>query len=84
MCHFGALRLSKLFLKFNQGELKLRVNDILNQNVRHQPYNATKTILRIQRGEFAVVDTRYSPSHYSLTKAGLGGGERGDVKIITG
>ena len=73
--------LSKLFLKFNRGELKLRVNDILNQNVginrtSNQNYIEDSKVNSLRR--YAILTFTYS-----LTKTGLGGGERGDVKIIT-
>ncbi len=73
--------LSKLFLKFNRGEVKLRVNDILNQNVginrtSNQNYIEDSKVNSLRR--YAILTFTYN-----LTKTGLGGGERGDVKIIT-
>jgi Outer membrane protein beta-barrel family len=73
--------ISKLFLKFNRGELKLRVNDILNRNVgisrsTNQNYIEDSRVNTLRRyGIFTFT--------YSLSKTGLGGGRNGDVRIIT-
>ena len=72
--------LSKLFLKFNRGEVKLRVNDILNQNIgvgrtSNQNYIEDSKVNSLRR--YAILTFTYS-----LTKTGLGGANSGDVKII--
>ena len=73
--------LSRLFLKFNRGELRLRVNDILNQNIgisrtTNQNYIEDSKVNSLRRyGLLTFI--------YSLTKTGLGSGQRGDVRIIT-
>ena len=72
--------ISKLFLKFNRGELKLRVNDILNRNIgiyrsTNQNYIEDSRVNTIRR--YAILTFTYS-----LTKRGLGGGKGGDIKII--
>lgn len=74
------ISVSKQFLNFNRGELKLRVNDILNRNVG---------INRISNQNF-IEDSRVNTLRrfalltftYSLTKTGLGNGKGGDIKII--
>ena len=71
---------SKLFLKFNRGALKLRVNDIMNRNIgiyrsTNQNYIEDSKVNTIRR--YAILTFTYS-----LTKTGLGGGQGGDIKII--
>jgi hypothetical protein len=73
--------ISKQFLKFNRGELKLRVNDILNRNVginrsTNQNYIEDSRVNTLRR--YAILTFTYS-----LSKTGLGGGRGGDVRIIT-
>ena len=73
--------LSKLILKYNRGEIKLRVNDILNQNIginrsTNQNYIEDSKVNTLRR--YGILTFTYN-----LTKTGLGTGERGDVKIIT-
>ncbi|MFN7687229.1 MAG: outer membrane beta-barrel protein [Sphingobacteriales bacterium] len=68
---------SKLFLKYNRGEVKLRVFDILNQNVG---------IARTSNANY-IEDTRINNLKryfmlsftYSLSKQGLGGGGQGGM-----
>lgn len=72
---------SKQMLKFNRGELKLRINDILNRNVgvsrtSNQNYiedSKTNTIRRYALLSFT----------YSLSKTGLNNAGRGGMQIIT-
>lgn len=73
--------ISKQFLKFNRGELKLRVNDILNRNVgisrsTNQNYIEDSRVNTLRR--YGILTFTYS-----LSKTGLGGGRNGDVRIIT-
>jgi hypothetical protein len=73
--------LSKLMFKYNRGEIKLRVNDILNQNIglnrtTNQNYIEDSKVNTLRR--YGIVTFTYS-----LTKTGLGSEGRGDVKIIT-
>jgi hypothetical protein len=73
--------ISKQFLKFNRGELKLSVYDLLNQNVgvsrtTNQNYIEDKRIINLQR--FFMLSFTYS-----LSKNGLGAGaEKGGLRII--
>lgn len=72
--------LSKQFLKFKRGELKLRVNDILNRNVgvnrsTNQNYIEDSRVNTLRR--YALLSFTYS-----LSKTGLGGAS-GGVRIIT-
>ena len=72
---------SKLFLKFNRGEMKLRVNDILNRNVgiyrsTNQNYIEDSKMNTLRR--YAILTFTYS-----LTKTGLGGARGGDIRIIS-
>ena len=72
---------SKQFLKFNRGELKLRMNDILNRNVgisrsTNQNYIEDSRVNTLRR--YGILTFTYS-----LSKTGLGGGRNGDVRIIT-
>ena len=72
---------SKQFLKFNRGELKLRVNDILNRNIgisrsTNQNYIEDSRVNTLRR--FALLTFTYS-----LSKTGLRGEKGGDVRIIT-
>ncbi len=71
---------SKLFLKFNRGELKLRVNDILNRNLgisrsTNQNYIEDSKVNTIRR--FGLLTFTYS-----LSKTGLSGERGGDIRII--
>ena len=73
--------LGKLMLKYNRGELKLRVNDILNQNIginrtTNQNYIEDSKVNTLRR--YAILTFTYS-----LTKTGLGSEGGGDVKIIS-
>jgi Outer membrane protein beta-barrel family/Carboxypeptidase regulatory-like domain len=73
--------ISKQFLKFNRGELKLRVNDILNRNVgisrsTNQNYIEDSRVNSLRR--FGILTFTYS-----LSKTGLGGGRDGEVRIIS-
>lgn len=73
--------ISKYFLNFNRGELKLRVNDILNENIginrtSNQNYIEDSRVNTLRR--YAILTFTYS-----LTKTGLGTGRSGDVKVIT-
>ena len=73
--------ISKQFLKFNRGELKLSVYDLLNQNVgvsrtTNQNYIEDKRTVNLQR--FFMLSFTYS-----LSKNGLGNGaENGGIRII--
>ncbi|MGZ8549032.1 MAG: outer membrane beta-barrel protein, partial [Chitinophagaceae bacterium] len=72
--------LSRQFLRFNRGELKLRVNDILNRNIginrsSNQNYIEDSRVNTLRR--FALLTITYS-----LTKTGLSSGKGGDIKII--
>ncbi|MGZ8540838.1 MAG: outer membrane beta-barrel protein, partial [Chitinophagaceae bacterium] len=72
--------LSRQFLRFNRGELKLRVNDILNRNIginrsSNQNYIEDSRVNTLRR--FALLTFTYS-----LTKTGLSSGKGGDIKII--
>ncbi len=73
--------LSKMMLKYNRGELKLRVNDILNQNIgvnrtTNQNYIEDSKVNTLRR--YGILTFTYS-----LTKTGLGNTVPDDVKIIT-
>ena len=72
---------SKQFLRFNRGELRLRVNDILNRNIgisrsTTQNYIEDSRVNTLRR--FSLLTFTYS-----LSKTGLNSGRGGDVKIIT-
>jgi hypothetical protein len=73
--------ISKQFLKFNRGEIKLSVYDLLNQNVgisrsTSQNYIEDKRVVNLQR--FFMLSFTYS-----LNKNGLGSGmEKGGIRII--
>ncbi len=72
--------LSKLFLKYNRGELKLRVNDILNRNLgisrnTNQNYIEDSKVNTIRR--FGLLTFTFS-----LSKTGLSGERGGDIRII--
>lgn len=72
--------LSKLFLNFNRGELKLRVNDILNRNIgvsrsSNQNYIEDSRVNNLRR--FALLSFTYS-----LSKTGLNSRKGGDIRII--
>ena len=71
---------SKQFLKFNRGELKLRVNDILNRNIgisrsSNQNYIEDSRVNTLRR--FALLTFTYS-----LSKTGLSSSSGGDVRVI--
>lgn len=73
--------ISKQMLKFNRGELKLRVNDILNRNVgvnrsSNQNYIEDTRVNTLRR--YALLSFTYS-----LSKTGLGGGTGGGIRFIT-
>jgi hypothetical protein len=72
--------ISKQVLKFNRGELKLRVNDMLNRNVgvnrtSNQNYIEDSRVNTLRR--YALLTFTYS-----LAKTGLGGGNNRDLRII--
>ncbi|HKZ66216.1 MAG TPA: outer membrane beta-barrel family protein [Chitinophagaceae bacterium] len=72
--------LSKQFLRFNRGELKLRVNDILNRNIgvsrsTNQNYIEDSRVNTLRR--FALLTFTYS-----LSKTGLNSGKGGDIRVI--
>jgi hypothetical protein len=72
--------ISKQFLKFNRGELKLRVNDILNRNIgvsrsSNQNYIEDSRVNSLRR--YALLTFTYS-----LSKTGLGSGNGGDIRMI--
>jgi len=67
---------SKQMLKFNRGELKLRVNDILNRNVgvsrnSNQNYIEDSRVNTLRR--YAILSFTYSLSKTGLNNAGSGG-----------
>lgn len=71
--------LSKQFLRFNRGELKLSVNDILNRNVgvsrtSNQNYIEDSRVNTLRR--FALLSFTYSLSKVGLNNAAPGGGVR--------
>ena len=74
--------ISKQFLKYNRGELKLGVNDLLNRNVgisrnTNNNYIEDSRVLTLRR--FFLLSFTYS-----LTKSGLGtGGGAGNMRVIT-
>lgn len=73
--------ISKQMLKFNRGELKLRVNDILNRNVgvsrtSNQNYIEDMRVNTLRR--YALLSFTYS-----LSKTGLNNGGGGGMRIIT-
>lgn len=72
--------ISKQFLRFNRGELKLRVNDLLNRNLgvsrtSNQNYIEDSRVNTLQR--FALLTFTYS-----LSKTGLNNAGGKDIKII--
>lgn len=72
--------LSKQFLKFNRGELKLRVNDILNRNTgvtrsSNQNYIEDSRVNNLRR--FGLLTFTYS-----LTKTGLGNSKGDAIRMI--
>ncbi|MFC0776362.1 outer membrane beta-barrel protein [Terrimonas alba] len=72
--------ISKQMLKFNRGELKLRVNDLLNRNVgvsrtSNQNYIEDSRVNTLRR--YALLTFTYN-----LTKTGLGASNGRDVRII--
>jgi len=78
---FWNASLAKQILKFNRGELKLRVYDILNQNVgvsRNTNNNYIEDVRQMTLKRFFMLAFTYN-----LSKTGLGPGGRGDMKIIT-
>lgn len=71
---------SRQFLRFNRGELKLRVNDILNRNIgisrsSNQNYIEDSRVNTLRR--FALLTFTYS-----LSKTGLNTGKGGDIRVI--
>lgn len=69
--------ISKLFLKYNRGEVKLRVFDILNQNVG---ITRTSNANYIEDARINNLKRYFMLSFtYSLSKQGLGGGGQGGV-----
>ncbi len=79
---FWNASLSKQFLRFNRGELKLKAYDILNQNLgisRNSNSNYIEDIRRINLRRFFLLSFTYS-----LNKNGAGQtGPGGNVKIIS-
>ncbi|HKO79363.1 MAG TPA: outer membrane beta-barrel protein, partial [Chitinophagaceae bacterium] len=72
--------ISRQFLRFDRGEIKLRVNDILNRNIgisrsSNQNYIEDSRVNTIRR--FALLTFTYS-----LSKTGLNSGKGGDIRII--
>ncbi len=72
---------SKQFLRFNRGELKVRVNDILNRNIgisrsTNQNYIEDSRVNTLRR--FGLLTFTYS-----LSKTGLRGEKGGDIRIIS-
>ncbi|RZL99661.1 MAG: hypothetical protein EOO88_59390, partial [Pedobacter sp.] len=73
--------ISKQVLKYNRGELKLMVNDMLNRNVRvsrtsNQNYIEDSRTNNLRR--FALLSFTYN-----LSKTGLEGGGGRNVRMIT-
>lgn len=73
--------ISKQMLKFNRGELKIRVNDMLNQNIgvsrnSNQNYIEDSRVNTLRR--YAMISFTYS-----LSKTGLGANQGGNMRIIT-
>ncbi|MGC4035550.1 MAG: outer membrane beta-barrel protein [Chitinophagaceae bacterium] len=71
--------LSRQVLRFNRGEIKLRVNDILNKNIAvsrtsNQNYIEDSRVLNLRR--FFLLSFTYSLTKTGLTKEGAGGGMR--------
>ena len=71
--------LSRQVLRFNRGEIKLRVNDILNKNISvsrssNQNYIEDSRVLTLRR--FFLLSFTYSLTKTGLTKEGGGGGMR--------
>ena len=71
--------ISRQVLKFNRGELKLRVNDLLNRNISvsrstNQNYIEDSRVLTLRR--FFLLSFTYSLTKTGLTKDGPGGGMR--------
>jgi len=72
--------LSKLFLKYERGEFKLRVYDLLNQNVG---ITRTSNANYIEDSRVTILRRYFMLSvTYSLSKAGLKGGGAGNIRII--
>lgn len=72
--------ISRQFLRFNRGELKVRVNDILNRNIgisrsSNQNYIEDSRVNTLRR--FALLTFTYS-----LSKTGLNNGKGGDIRVI--
>lgn len=72
--------LSKQFLNFNRGELKLSVNDILNRNIgvsrsSNQNYIEDSRVNTLRRYGLLTFT-------YSLSKTGLNSGKGGDIRMI--
>jgi hypothetical protein len=73
--------ISKQMLKFNRGELKIRVNDMLNQNIgvsrnSNQNYIEDSRVNTLRR--YAMISFTYS-----LSKTGLGANQGSNMRIIT-
>lgn len=71
--------LSKQMLRFNRGELKLRVNDILNRNVgvsRNSNQNYIEDLRVNTLRRFAILSFTYSLSKTGLNNAGAANGMR--------
>ena len=71
--------ISRQVLKFNRGEIKIRVNDILNKNIAvsrtsNQNYIEDSRVLTLRR--FFLLSFTYSLTKTGLTKEGTGGGMR--------
>lgn len=71
--------ISRQVLRFNRGEIKLRVNDILNKNISvsrssNQNYIEDSRVLTLRR--FFMLSFTYSLTKTGLTKEGAGGGMR--------
>jgi hypothetical protein len=74
--------ISRQVLKYNRGELKLRVNDLLNENIAvsrstNQNYIEDSRVLTLRR--FFLLSFTYSLNKTGLMKEGSGGG----MRIIT-
>lgn len=71
--------ISRQLLRFNRGEIKLRVNDLLNKNIAvsrtsNQNYIEDSRVLTLRR--FFLLSFTYSLTKTGLTKEGPGGGMR--------
>ena len=78
---FWNASISKQFLRFNRGELKLKAYDMLNKNVgvsRNSNQNYVEDIRQRNLQRFFLLSFTYS-----LNKNGLGQGSAGGAKMIT-